>query len=145
MFEKSATEFKQKQKLLKCKSTIQIATFNFGTLNKIGQLPELTASAIDYNIDIICVQEHRYLHSEDIRYHDTGNGWTFVLGSVWKNSVNTAMGGVGMLTGPRALESLNSIKKIQSRMMVAMFNDNPSITIISCYNVRWRNGPHRFL
>ena len=37
VFEKSATELKQK--LLKCKQTIQIATFNVRTLNRIGQLP----------------------------------------------------------------------------------------------------------
>ena len=48
VFEKSATELKQKQKLLKCKSTIQIAT-----------LLDLTASAIDHNIDKRCVQEQR--------------------------------------------------------------------------------------
>ena len=47
MFEKSATEFKQ-QKLLKCKQTIQIATFNVRTLNRIGQLPELTALAVEH-------------------------------------------------------------------------------------------------
>ena len=46
VFEKSATELKQ-QKLLKCKQTIQIATFNVRTLNRIGQLPELTASAVE--------------------------------------------------------------------------------------------------
>ena len=40
---------------------IQLVTFNVRTLNRIGQLPELTASAIDHNIDIICIQEHRYL------------------------------------------------------------------------------------
>ena len=39
-----------------------------------------------------------------------------------------------MLIGPLALKSLNSIKKIQPRMMVATFNGNPSITIISCYS-----------
>ena len=22
------------------------------------------------------IQVHRYIHSEDIKYHDTGNGWT---------------------------------------------------------------------
>ena len=44
VFEKSATELKQ-QKLLKWKQTIQIATFNVRTLNRIGQLPEQTASA----------------------------------------------------------------------------------------------------
>ena len=39
VFEKSATDLKQK--LLKCKHTIQIATFNVRTLNRIGQLPEI--------------------------------------------------------------------------------------------------------
>ena len=41
VLEISATELKQK--LLKCKQTIQIATFNIRTLKKIGQLSELTA------------------------------------------------------------------------------------------------------
>ena len=75
VFEKSATELKQ-QKQLKCKQTIQIATFNVRTLNRIRQLPELTASAVEHKIDIICIQEHRYTHTEDIKYHETGNGWT---------------------------------------------------------------------
>ena len=75
VFEKSATELKH-QKLLKCKQTIQIATFNVRTLNRIGQLPELTASALEHKIDIICIQKHRYTHTKDIKYHDTGNGWT---------------------------------------------------------------------
>ena len=39
-----------------------------------------------------------------------------------------------MFIGPRALKSLNSIKKIQPRMIVATFNGNPSATIISCYS-----------
>ena len=73
VFEKSATELKQ-QKLLKCKQTIQIATFNVRILNRIGQLPELIASAVEHKIDIICIQEHRYMHTEDIKYHETGNG-----------------------------------------------------------------------
>ena len=64
MFEKSATELKLNQKLLRHKSTIQIVTFNVRTLNSLGQLPELTASAIDHNIDIICIQKQRYLHSK---------------------------------------------------------------------------------
>ena len=50
VFEKSATELKQK--LLKCKQTIQIVTFNVRTLNRIGQLPELTASVVEHKIDI---------------------------------------------------------------------------------------------
>ena len=84
--------------------------------------------------DIICIQKHRYTHSEDIKYHDSGNGWMLATVSAWKNSVNATIGGVGMLIGPWALKSLNSIEKIQLRMMVATFNGNPSATIISCYS-----------
>ena len=108
-------------------------TFNVRTLNRIGQLLELTASAIDHNIDIICIQEHRYTQSEDIEYHDTGNEWMLASASALKNTVNAMRGGAGMLIGPQALNSLNSREKIQSRMMVATFNGNPSTTIISCY------------
>ena len=39
-----------------------------------------------------------------------------------------------MLIGPRALKTLNSIEKIQSRMLAATFNGNPRATIISCYS-----------
>ena len=131
VFKKSATELNQK--LLKCKQRIQIVTFNVRTLNKIGQLPEVTASAIEHNIDIICIQEHRYTHSEDIKYHDSGNGWMLATASAWKNSVRATIGGVGMLIGPQALKSLNSIEKIQPRMIVATFNGKPRATIISCY------------
>ena len=77
VFEKSATELKR-PKLLKCKQTLQIATFNVRTLNRIGQLPQLIASAVEHKIDIICIQEHRYTHTEDIKYHETGNGWSLV-------------------------------------------------------------------
>ena len=39
-----------------------------------------------------------------------------------------------MLIGPRALKNLNSIEKIQPRMLAATFNDNPRAAIIFCYN-----------
>ena len=48
--------------------------------------------------------------------------------------VKATIRSVGMLIGSRARKSLNSIEKIQPRMMVASFNDNPSATIISCYS-----------
>ena len=81
VFEKSATELKRQKR----KQTLQIATFNVRTLNRIGQLPELIASAVEDKIDIICIQEHRYTHTEDIKYHETGNGWLLVTVSAWKN------------------------------------------------------------
>ena len=83
---------------------------------------------------MVCIQEHRYIHSKDIKYHNASNEWTFVSASAWKNCANTTIGGVGMLIGPGALKSLNSIEKIQLRMIVTTFNGNPSATIISCYS-----------
>ena len=105
VFEKSAAELQQ-QKLLKCKQTIQIVTFNVRNLNRIGQLPELTASAVEHKIDIICIQEHRYTHTKDIKYHETGNGWTLATVSAWENYVNATVGGIGMLIGSRALKTI---------------------------------------
>ena len=114
MFKKSATEFKQKQKLIKYKSTIQIVTFDVRNLNRIGQLRELTTSVIDHNIEYYA--------------------WTFVSASALENSVNAPLGGVGLLIGPRSLNLLNSIEKIKAKMTVATFNGNPRATIISCYS-----------
>ena len=88
-------------------------------------LPELTASDVEQKIDIICIQEHRYTHTEDIKYHETGNGWMLVTVSAWKNTVNALVGGVGMLIGPRALKTLNNIERIQPRMMAATLNATP--------------------
>ena len=39
-----------------------------------------------------------------------------------------------MLIGPRAIKTLNSIERIQPRMVTATFNGNPRATIISCYS-----------
>ncbi len=46
--EKSATELKQ-QILLKCKHTKQIEKFNVRILNRLGQLPKLTAYVLLWN------------------------------------------------------------------------------------------------
>ena len=51
-----------------------------------------------------------------------------------KNYVNATVGGVGILIGPRALKSLNSIERMQPRMKAATFNGNPRAILISCYS-----------
>ena len=138
VFEKSATELKPQQKLLKCKGIVHIAKLNVRTLNRISQQLEMTACASGHDKDmyiLVCIQEHRFHHNElEIKYHNSYNGWTFIFAFKWKNSVNAIIGGVGMFLNARSLKSLNSIKKIQLRMMVAIFNGNPSTTIISCSN-----------
>ena len=137
VFKESAAKLKPKpkEKLLRCKSTVHIGTLNARTLNRIGHLTELTASAAEHKIDLICIQEHRYYNSEvEIKYHDTGKRWTFIPASALQNSVNAVVEWLGGLLNPLALKSLNSIEKIQTRMKVATFNGNFSTAIISCYS-----------
>ena len=137
MFEKSATELKSKTKLLRYKSIVNIVTFNVRTLNTINQLPVVTALTAKYDIDItICRQEHRYYHCKlELKYHYYGYWWEFVLVSRWKNFTNATIGDVEMLLSPRALRSLNSIERIQPRMMSATYDGNPCAANISCYSL----------
>ena len=77
VLKKSAIKLKLKPnlKLLRCKIPVHIVAFNVMTLNRVNQLPEMTASAAEHYIDIICIQKHRYYNSKlEIKYHDTGNG-----------------------------------------------------------------------
>ena len=121
--------------LLKCKSQVIVSSFNVRTLNTLNQLPELVSSAIKFNIDVICVQEHRFFHDNlELKYHEVGKGWTFISASAWKNSTNATIGGVGILISPRAMKCMNCIEKILPRMIIVTFNGNPQTTVISCYS-----------
>ena len=62
--------------------------------------------------------------------------WIVARHCIWhgKTLSTPQLGGVGLLIGPRPLKTLNSIEKIQPRMMAATFNGNPRATIISCYS-----------
>ena len=134
VFEKYATEH-NKGRLLKCKNATNISSFNVRTLQSISQLSELTNTAIKHQIDIICVQEHRLFHDDvTLKYHELGKGWIFISASAVKNTVNATIGGVGFLLSPYAMNSLNSVEKITSRIIVATFNGNPVPSIISCYS-----------
>ena len=124
VFEKSATELK-KQKLLKCKQTIQIATFNVRILNRIGQLPELAASTVTRT------QIHTHRRHQISKYWQ----WMDANNCISMEKLCQCHGRrVGMLIGPRVLKTLNSVGRIKPRMMKVTFNGNPRATIISCYS-----------
>ena len=122
------------QTKLRYKTIINRETFNVWILNTINQLPELySISAAEQTIGIICVQENRYYHSElELKYHDPAHGWTFVLTSAGKNSVNDAIRDVKMLRSPHHLKSVCSNERIQSKLMFTINNDSPCTTIVSC-------------
>ena len=119
---------------MKGKKDIFIATFNVQTLQKEWKIPELISSAESTKHDIICLQEHRFMHDDLVtKEHDFGN-WKLITCSAWKNSMNASTGGVAMLISPQAYNALSSVEKISPRIMVATFNGNPQTTVISCYS-----------
>ena len=54
--------------------------------------------------------------------------------SAWKNSINAATGGIGMIVSPQAYNALSSVDKITPRIMIMNFHGNPQTTVISCYS-----------
>ena len=120
--------------LLKAKKDTIIGTMNVQTLQKDGKIPELIACAESTTHDIICIQEHRFLH-EDVptKEHQYGR-WKLITCSGWKNSINASMGGNGILLSQRAYTALSSVEKISPRIMIATFNGNPKTTILCCYS-----------
>ena len=125
----------QETPLLKPKTNFVISTFNVLSLSKLNQVSELVYSALQNDIDIICIQEHRFYHPDlDLKYNDVGRGWTLISASAWKNSTNATIGGVGILLSPKAMKCLNNIEKISPRIVAATFNGNPATTVISCYS-----------
>ena len=129
--EKLATE--KINKLLKTKKTTIFGTINVQTLNKEGKISELIASAITTRQDVISIQEHRVIHNDLIKEEVFGK-WRLLTCSAWKNTVNAANGGIGMLLRKDIYNTLSSIKKISPRIMTATFQGNPQTTIITCYS-----------
>ena len=96
-------------------------------------MSELIAMAVTYHVDVINVQEHRFYHKDiDLKYHELGNGLTFISASALKNTGNSTIGGVGMLLSPHNTKSLNSIEKITAQILVATFHGNTEPALISC-------------
>ena len=54
--------------------------------------------------------------------------------SATRNTMNAAIGGVGILLDPHAKLALESIETISERTMIATFNRNPKCTVTSTYN-----------
>jgi len=121
-------------KFLSCKNRVFISTFNTRTLNPSARLNELVLSAMNQQIDIIAIQEHRIFHPDvDLKF-DKIEGYHLITASCSKNSSNSSVGGVGLLLSNRAMENLLNIERISPRVLIADFEGNPKTTVLSCYS-----------
>lgn len=87
--------------LLCCRNPFIMRTFSASTLREDAQLGELTRCTEEREVEILRVQEHRRVHTEDdIRYCRVGR-CSFVTSSAWRNEAQAATGGIGLLLSPR--------------------------------------------
>ena len=121
-------------RLMKSKMEVRISTFNVQTLRKEEKIPELIASSENTCQDIVCIQEHRYIHEDSPTKEHAFGTWKLITCSAWKNDVNAAVGGIGMLLSNRAYKALASVEMITNRIMIATFYGNPKTTLICCYS-----------
>ena len=123
--------------ILKCKKPSVYSTLNVRTLKHSkckSRFHELTSTAKHCKIDIMSIQEHRIYHPDSDLEYLKQDGYQLITASATKNSVNSTIGGVGLLLSSRAQSNILSIEKISSRILVAEFNSNPINTFIACYS-----------
>ena len=85
--------------LLRCKQQLLISTLNVNTLRNVNREAELDQCRKAINIEILGIQEHRFIHDDPIEFKKIGSS-CLITSSGWRNSAQASQGGVGLLLGP---------------------------------------------
>ena len=120
--------------LLKCKSPIILSTLNVRTIMKPERLQELVHNAKQHEIDVICIQEHRIQHTNSELEFKSVENYQLITSSAYRNRQGFTIGGIGFLLSPKVVNNMLHIEKISDRIMLAEFESNLKMTIISCYS-----------
>ena len=80
------------------------------------------------------IQEHRFVHEYIVIKEQAYDRWKLLTLSAWKNSINAATGGIGILVSNKAYNAIASVEMISPRVMIAHFQGNPHTSVISCYS-----------
>ena len=118
--------------LLNATKRFKIGSLNTQTLQKVYKIPEFIASAELSGQDIICIKEHRFIHEYTVIEEHAYDKWKLLTISSWKNSINAANGGIGMLVSNQAYNTIASVEIISPRIMIVTFQGNPQTSVISC-------------
>ena len=119
--------------LLRCKQQFLISTLNVNTIRDENRAKELDQCRKATNIEILGVQEHRFIHDNPIEFKRIGSS-CLVTSSGWRNSAQASQGGVGLLLGPKARKALLKVRSISSRVLIAEFDGNPKTSVIVVYS-----------
>ena len=122
----------RRRNLMSCKRVSIISTMNVRTIREQRCREELVSNFIEYNIDILGLQEHRLIHDEPVRYENI-LGSTIITTSATRNSAGAAYGGVGIVLSSQAKSSLSGVRPYTERILIANFQGNPATTVIVNY------------
>lgn len=93
---------------LSAPASVSVATYNVRTLTKDSRLYELTHFCKQHNIDILCIQEHRRVLTDETSVIEVGKGWTAYLVSARTGG----HGGVSFLLAPHINPAILSFEKL---------------------------------
>ena len=128
---------KLKGKVLHCKMYTYITTFNARTSRTENKRKELFHCFDSQSITILGVIDHKIVHNErsddDIVYNQV-NSSLFITSSAWRNDVNAAVGGVGIMINKRVSSVLSEVIQWNESIITATFEGNPKTTIIVHYS-----------
>ena len=83
--EKSATENKTNKKTQLIKASTKTTIITLNTAN-IWKIPELIDSVVRTGQDVICLQEHRFIHENTLIKEHTFDKWKLITCSAWRNN-----------------------------------------------------------
>ena len=85
----------------------------------------MTSNMENYNIHICGIQKNRKVHSagkeQDINRYNVDPIYNLYTVSTWRNQVQAANGGVGIIISKEAIKSIINIKRVTNRIMIANF------------------------
>ena len=122
------------RKIYQNQNNILISTFDVRTLDAMSKKYGITYLADKYQLDVICLQEHRISQSETLWQVNLFR-YTLVISSYTKNSINTSIGEVGFSLYQKVLKYCTSIEKINGRIIKTDLEGNPRTSIICCYSL----------
>ena len=111
-----------------------MGTFNACTVREEARLVELAHCAEEQGVEILGVQEHRRVHTEDQIVYRKVEKRTFITASAWRNGAQAATGGVGLMLGSLARRALRRVHKHTERILMAEFAGNPVTTVLVVYS-----------
>ena len=120
--------------VISCRRVACVGTLNVRTTREHYKRLELASLFLKSNLEVLGVQEHRIVHSEEIRIERFEKGVHLVTKSAWRNSRQAATGGVGFMLTQRAYKAVSLMKSYGKRIFLISFDGNPRLTVITVYS-----------